>query len=397
MQVSAPRGNNDIPAFGTAVRGAFALERDYAHLNHGSYGATPVAVLAAQRVWQDRLEREPSRFMDREFRPGLRAAAAALAPRIGADADGIAMVENATGAVNAVLRGLDLAPGDEILVTDQTYPAVRNTADYVASRCGATVRALSLPVPALDPDDILDRFKAALTPAPALVILDHVTSPTALVLPVREMAKAARKAGALVLIDGAHAPGMLALDIAALDCDWYTGNCHKWMFAAKGCAFLWTAPEHREKTHPLVISHGYSDGYIDEFDWVGTRDASAQLALPAALTFIDAHGAENIREHNIALANQAADLLSAAWRTERGAGPALTGSLATVRLPDGLGTSQQDANELRARLVDEHRVQVPIRAMAGGLWCRISAQIYNDIGEYERLAEVIGRLSAERR
>ncbi|WP_193170803.1 aminotransferase class V-fold PLP-dependent enzyme [Nisaea nitritireducens] len=394
MQVPAARGNNDIPAFGSPVRAAFALERDYTHLNHGSYGATPVSVLADQRVWQDRLEREPSRFMDREFRPGLRAAAAALAPRIGADADGIAMVENATGAVNAVLRGLGLAPGSDILVTDQTYPAVRNTADYVASRCGAKVRALSLPFPGSDTDDILLRFKAALNPAPALVILDHVTSPTALVLPVAEMAKAAREAGALVLIDGAHAPGMLSLDISSLDCDWYTGNCHKWMFAAKGCAFLWTAPEHRASTHPLVISHGYSDGYIDEFDWVGTRDASAQLSLPAALSFMDAYGTDNIRRYNTELANRAADLLAAAWNTERGSGQALTGSMATIRLPDGLGDSQQDADTLRADLVDHDRIQVPIRYMAGGLWCRISAQIYNDVTEYENLAQAIERRAA---
>ena len=393
MQVPTSLGNNDIPAFGAPVRAAFALERDYAHLNHGSYGATPVCVLAAQRVWQDHLEREPSRFMDREFRPGLRAAAAALAPRIGADADGIAMVENATGAANAVLRGLDLAAGAEILVTDQTYPAVRNTADYVASRCGAKVRALSLPFPVSDPDEILTRFKAALVLAPALVILDHVTSPTALVLPVAEMAKAARDAGALVLIDGAHAPGMLALNISTLDCDWYTGNCHKWMFAAKGCAFLWTAPEHRASTHPLVISHGYSDGYIDEFDWVGTRDASAQLSLPSALAFMDAYGFGNIRRHNTELANEAADMLTSAWNTERGAGEALTGSLATIRLPDGLGDNQQDANALRAHLVDHDRIQVPIRAVAGKLWCRISAQIYNDVTEYEKLAQAITRKS----
>ena len=396
MQVPAVHSNNDIPAFGASVRTAFALERDYAHLNHGSYGATPVSVLAAQRIWQDRLEREPSRFMDREFRPGLRSAAAALALHIGADDDGIAMVENATGAVNAVLRGLDLAPGSEILVTDQTYPAVRNTADYVAARCGAKVRALSLPFPVSDPDEILTRFKAALAPVPALVILDHVTSPTALVLPVAEMAKAAREAGALVLIDGAHAPGMLALDISMLDCDWYTGNCHKWMFAAKGCAFLWTAPEHRANTHPLVISHGYSDSYIDEFDWVGTRDASAQFSLPSALSFMDAYGPENIRRHNTDLANQAADLLTAAWNTERGAGQALTGSMATIRLPEGLGDSQRDADALRADLVDHDRMQIPIRYMAGHLWCRVSAQIYNSISEYESLAQSITRRAADR-
>lgn len=387
--------SNTAPSFGAAVREAFALERDYRHLNHGSYGATPVAVTAAQRIWQDKLELEPSRFMDREFRPGLRAAAAALAPYIGADADGIAMVENATGAVNAVLRGLKLEPGQEILVTDQTYPAVRNTVDYVAERAGAKVQVMKMPFPVSGPDEILERFRDALKPAPALVILDHVTSPTALVLPVAELAAMARRAGALVLIDGAHAPGMVPIDLARIECDWYTGNCHKWMFAPKGCAFLWTAPEHRETTHPLVISHGYSKGYVDEFDWVGTRDASAQHALPAALAFIETYGLEHIQRHNIELANAAADLLTRSWQTERGAGPALTGSMATVRLPDGLGSTQQDADGLRRHLVDAHRIQVPLRAISGRLWCRISAQIYNEISDYERLADVVKALTKE--
>lgn len=389
MQVQTRLGNNDITIFGKTVRAAFSLERDYAHLNHGSYGATPVSVIAAQRVWQDDLEREPSRFMESLFRPGLRAAAIALAPRIGADTDGLAMVENATGAVNAILRGLDFSSGAEILVTDQTYPAVRNTVDYVASRCGARVRVLSLPFPAMDSGEILERFKAALAPTPALVILDHVTSPTALILPVAEMTKAAKDAGALVLIDGAHAPGMLPLDISGLGCDWYTGNCHKWMFAAKGCAFLWTAQKHRETTHPLVISHGYADGYIDEFDWVGTRDASAQLSLPSAIAFMDAYGVDQIRRYNATLVNEAAELLARSWRTERGSGEALTGAMATIRLPDHLGASQNDADRLRTRLADNHRIQVPIRSIKGSLWCRISSQIYNEISQYEYLARTI--------
>ena len=385
--------NDAFAGFGKAARTAFMLERDYAHLNHGSYGATPVSVLAAQRVWQDRLELEPSRFMRREYKPAMRAAAEALAPRLGVEADGVVLVENVTQAVNAILRELQLPAGAEILITDQTYGAVRNTVRHNCKRNGWTLRDVALPFPAASAEHILAAFKAALTPAPALVIIDHVTSPTALVMPLVEMAAAAREAGALVLVDGAHAPGMLDLDISQIPCDWYTGNCHKWMFAPKGCGFLWSAEARRDDMHPLAISHWYEEGYTVEFDYVGTRDASSMLCMPSVLAFMDAHGPARIRAHNHALVNDAADMLSAAWKTGRGAGPALTGSIAMVRLPDGLGTTQGDADALRNRLVDEFRVQIPINALTGTLWCRLSAQIYNEMGDYERLESAITKLA----
>lgn len=375
--------------FGANVRSEFLLEADYAHLNNGSYGAAPRVVLAAQRAWQDLLERETSRFMDREFRPGLHRAAEALAPVLKTDVEGIALVENATQAVNAVLRGLDFRPGDEILVNDQTYPAVVNAAAYVAGRSGAVLRSVTLPFPQPTPDGVLAAFAAGLGPRTRLAIIDHVTSPTALILPVAEMAAAARAAGALVLVDGAHAPGMVDLDLPGLGVDWYTGNCHKWLFAAKGCAFLWTAPERRTETHPLVISHGYGKGYAAEFEWVGTRDGSPHLCLPDALAFAERFGFERIRGHNHDLVNRAADLLVRRWGTERGAGPEMTGSMATIRLPAGFEPTLAAAQALRNRLIDEHRVQVPIRPLAGSLWCRISAQIYNEVEDYERLAEAI--------
>lgn len=395
MQVPAPHSNSQ-PSFGRTVRSAFTLERDYAHLNHGSYGATPVAVQAAQRVWQDKLELEPSRFMRRDYKPAIRAAIGALAPRLGVDTGGLALVENATQAVNAVLRELDLPRGAGVLITDQTYGAVRNAARHMSARNGWELRCVSLPFPAQSAADILSAYEAALDPAPDLVILDHVTSPTALLLPLRQMAQAARDRGALVLVDGAHAPGMLDLDLADIPCDWYTGNLHKWMFTPKGCGFLWTAEARRETTHPLAISHWYREGYGAEFEYVGTRDTSSQLCLPSALAFIDGHGLEAIRSYNDALVNEAADMLAAHWGTERGAGTELTGHMAMVRLPDGFGNTRADAEGLRDRLVDEYRVQIPINPLIGTLWCRLSAQIYNEIADYERLAEAIDRLSGVR-
>lgn len=376
--------------FGADLRPLFALEDGSLHLNHGSYGATPRSVLEAQRDWRDRMEAEPSRFMEFEFRPALRAAATRLAPYLGAEANHVALVDNATQAVNAVLRSLDLRPGDRILINDQTYGAVRNTVRFVCAASGAEIAEWTLPFPAEDPAQAVAAFERALEEnTPRLVILDHVTSPTALLLPVAPMAAAARDAGALVLVDGAHAPGMVPVDLSALGADWYTGNAHKWLFAAKGCAFLWAGDRVIDRLHPTVISHGYGGGFEAEFDWVGTRDGSAQHALPAALDFADRFGIEAIRTHNHALALAAGRRLSAAWGTTMGAPESMVGSMVTVRLPDGYGDTAEAATDLRLRLLREDRIQIRVNPLADGLYARVSSQIYNHIAEIDTLADAV--------
>jgi len=378
------------PVFGPGLRQYFLLEEGAVYLNHGSYGATPKSVMLAQRRWQERMEREPSRFMDREFRPGLRVAAERLSAVLGVTSGReIALVENATQAVNAVLDSLSFAPGDEILISDQTYNAVRNAALHVAGRTSAVVRSVDLPFPVQSSAQIVQAYAEGLGPKTRLAIIDHVTSPTALVLPVRDLVRAAKQAGALALVDGAHAPGMVELDLPVIGADFYTGNCHKWLFAPKGCAFLWADAEQRAALHPRVISHGYGDGFIAEFDWVGTRDASAQHALPDAIDFLDRFGDQDIREHNHALAVRAAHRLAEVWDTGIGGPDALLGAMAAIRLPSGLGNDDRAAIELRRRLLDEYRIQAPIRAWGRDLWVRISAQIYNDLGEYEKLGQAV--------
>ncbi|NQW10806.1 MAG: aminotransferase class V-fold PLP-dependent enzyme [Alphaproteobacteria bacterium] len=381
---------SDAAAFGTALRPLFQLEGGAVYLNHGSYGAAPRSVTDAQHRWQARMEAEPNRFMAREFRPALRAAADRLAPYLGEiSGEEIALVENATGAVNAVLRSIDWHPGDEILITNQTYGAVRNTVHYVAKRTGAVPVEVALPFPARSVEAVIDAFVSGLSSRTRLAIIDHVTSPTALVLPVEPMVQMARAAGALVLVDGAHAPGMVPVDLTRIGADAYTGNCHKWLFAARGCGFLWANEGMRELVHPTVISHGWNQGFAAEFDWVGTRDASAQHALPAALDFVDRFGLSRMRTHNHALARAAGERLAARWGTETGATDALIGAMVMVRLPDGFGASVEDAHILRERLVDDDRVQVPINALAGGLWARVSSQIYNTIEEIDILADAV--------
>ncbi|MBO6605188.1 MAG: aminotransferase class V-fold PLP-dependent enzyme, partial [Roseicyclus sp.] len=179
------------------------------------------------------------------------------------------------------------------------------------------------------------------------------------------------------------------LDIEALGADWYTGTCHKWLFAAKGCAFLWAGPRVIDRLHPAVISHGYLNGFHEEFDWVGTRDGSAQHSLPAALDFVDRFGVEAIRTHNHALAMAAGRRLSAAWGTEMGQPESMVGSMVMVRLPDGYGTGFETARDLRLRLLREDRIQTRVNPLAGGLYVRVSSQIYNHIGEIDALADAV--------
>ena len=380
--------------FGKAARPLFGLEESIAHLNHGSYGATPREILAAQRAYQDEMELEPSGFMQTRFPALLRRSAGALAGYINADADQIALVENATIGVNAVLGSVALTTGDEILITDQTYGAVRNTVNQACTRSGAKVVTVDLPFP--DPTDasIIAAFTNGLSERTKLVIIDHVTSPTALILPVAEMAMAARKTEALILIDGAHAPGMAPLDLRAIDCDFYVGNCHKWLCAPKGAAFLWTTRAYLDEMHPTAISHGHRQGYLAEFDWTGTRDASAPFVIPDALAFLDRLGAADIMAHNHELVSYASKMLAETWGTRVGASERQTGSMAMIELPINGTATTKGGLEIRAALLERNKVQVPINALGGRYWARISAHIYNEIGDYERLARAVSTMAA---
>lgn len=389
--MSCPTASNH---FGKAVRPLFGLAENVAHLNHGSYGATPREVLVAQRAFQDEMEREPSGFMQTRFPALLRRSAAALASYMNAEADQIALVENATAGVNAVIGSLVLSPGDEILITDQTYGAVRNTVAHACARTGAGLVTATLPFP--DPSDaaIVAAFADGLSERTRLVIIDHVTSPTAVLLPVEKLVAEARGTDTRILIDGAHAPGMIAFDLGRIDCDYYTGNCHKWLCAPKGSGFLWTARGYLDETHPTVISHGHGQGYVAEFDWTGTRDATAQFVIPDALAFLDRLGAADIQDHNHDLAMAAAAMLAAAWNTRVGAAGTLTGSMAMVELPLRRSATREGGLEIRAALLEQYNVQVPVNALGGRYWARISAQIYNDMEDYERLARAVKTLTA---
>lgn len=375
----------------------WTLDPSITFLNHGSFGATPRVVLEKQNEYRAQLEREPVRFFTRELEPMLDAARTSLASFLGADEAGLAFVPNATAGVNAVLRSLDLDKHDELLVTNQEYNACRNALEFVATISGAKVVVVDIPFPIGHEDEVVDRVMAAVTDRTRLFLIDHVTSQTALILPVEKLVAAMRARGIDTLIDGAHAAGFLPLDIRAIGAAYYTGNLHKWVCAPKGAAFLHVAPNRRATIRPVAISHGANSNRTDrsrfliEFDWTGTFDPTAWLCVPDAIDFIEStFGWGDTIRRNRELALLARDLLCRTLDIDRPAPDEMLGAMAAVPLPDGTSTTAPAlyGDPLQDRLLFEHNIEVPIVP-----WprppkrlLRISAQVYNELAEYERLA-----------
>ena len=377
--------------FGRAIRREWLLDEDIRFLNHGSYGAAPKVVLDAQSRWRERMERQPVRFMVDELPAHLRAAASGLAEYLGADGDDLVFVDNATTAVNAVLRSLTFEPGDEIVTTTHAYNAVKNAIEYVCGRTGAVFREAEIPFPATgDDDEVIGAVEARITPKTRLAVIDHVTSETALVLPVTRLIALFRSHGVPVLVDGAHAPGMIPLALDDLGADWYLGNGHKWLCAPKGCAFLCARPDRQAEIHPTVISHGLGQGFTVEFDWQGTRDFSPWLAITDALAFRRNLG-DGVAEYCKGLVRDAAEHLAAAWKTEIGTPERMGGFMATLRLPAGVEPTRDAAAALRDCLLANHRMETQIFPFAGALWLRLSAFVYNEFEDYSPLAELLAR------
>ena len=388
-------------SFGHAMLSHWPLDPSITYLNHGTVGVVPRRVLAAQQAIRDEIERQPARFLIRELAdvgqwplretPKMRTAAAAVAAFVGTAADDLLFVDNATTGCNAVLRSFPFAAGDEILLTDHGYGAITHAAHYAASRAGATVKSLELPYPGTTPAAIVRSIEAALTSRTRLLIVDHVCSGSSLILPVGEIAALCRARGVATLVDGAHVPGALPLDIQAIGADFYTGNLHKWAMAPRPLALLWAAPDRREHLHPTVISWGYEKGLAAEFDMLGTRDPSPALAAPEGLAFLRELGLDAMRAWNHRLAWDAASSLAARWGVEVPAPEAMYGSMVTIPLDPRFGAEPEEIEALRSALLYEDRIEAQLFTFRERAWLRLAAQVYNERSDYERLREALDR------
>jgi isopenicillin-N epimerase len=401
---------NDLLAFDAALRAHWTLDPETTFLNHGSFGATPRVVQAAQAEWRSQLEAQPVAFFVRTLPRALDTAREALGSFLCADAERLAFVPNATAGVNTVLRSVapSWAPGGNVVTTNHEYNACRNALEFVADGAGLEVRVARVPFPLDGPDEAFEAVMACVDHATRLVLVDHVTSPTGLVLPVQRLVAALRDRGVPVLIDGAHAPGMLDLDLEALGADYYTGNLHKWVCAPKGAAFLHARADRVEALRPLAISHGANAALLPgqtrfrvEFDWTGTADPTAFLSVPEAIRFVGGllpGGWSAVRARNHALCLAARDQLCDALGLVPPAPDVMLGTLASLPVPPtpGLPPSPHGLDALQEALWVQHRIEVPIVPWGGRgeHLVRISAHLHNGGEDYERLARALRLISA---
>jgi len=386
----------------------WSLDSETIFLNHGSFGACPLPVLDEQSRWRAVMESQPVDFFVRRVEGHLDAARNRLAAFLGADPENLVWVPNATTGVNAVLRSLELGPGDELLTTDHAYNACRNALEYTAERSGATVVVAEVPFPISSSAEagmaILDRVG----PRTRLALVDHVTSPTGLVFPIGEIVAQLQARGVDTLVDGAHAPGMVPLDLESLGAAYYAGNCHKWLCAPKGAGFLHVRPDRQDTIVPTSISHGANSPRTDRsrfqllFDWTGTADPTAYLAVPTALDFMAGllpGGWEAVMAANRSLALGGRSLLCEALRVPVPAPEEMIGSLAAVPLPPADRSDQPPASSLygdplQEVLLERWKVEVPIVPWPG--WpsrlVRVSAQVYNRPEQYSTLASALKEL-----
>ena len=381
--------------FGKHLRPLWHLDEGGTFLNHGSFGACPKQVLEAQSVWRRTMERQPDQFFRRTVSPlnpdnMLRQAAERLARFMGTQGSHVAFVSNPTEAVNTVLKAFPLKSGDEILVLDCVYNAVRLSVEETCRLSGAKMVKVDLPLP-LQANDVIGRIVDAATPRTRLAIIDHIASAPALVFPVAEITKALQAKGVKVLIDGAHALGQLPLDLDVIGADWYTATAHKWFYSPKGSAFLHARDPAALPLRPLSVSHYYNDPFPLCFDYVGTRDVTAFLTVPHAMDFFEQHGIEAIRNYLNQLSRAGVAPLA-----DIGAVPiapdSMFAAMRAYQLPQTRAVMPEDAQELINGFWDKHRIQVAASAYQGRLLLRVSAQIYADIDDFTHLARTLVRV-----
>lgn len=399
-----PSGSLNKPAVDPSL---FALDPTVTFLNHGSFGSCPVEVIEYQSSLIRQLEAQPVQFLQRELEPELDKARVAMASFVGADVDDLVFVENATSGVNAVLRSLEFKPGDELIITDHQYNACRNAAHYVAERSGARVVLVNIPFPLNSADDVTAAILESVTDRTRLVLVDHITSATALIFPIQEIIKPLADRGVDTLVDGAHAPGMVPLDLNSLGAAYYTGNCHKWLCAPKSAGFLHVRKDKQSQVRPLTISHGANSPRTDrsrfqlEFAWMGTRDPSAALTVPFTINYLAKMvpgGWDQIMRRNRELALAVRRMFCHSFNWPTPSPDSMIGSIASMILPESKEPEPLQSSKYlehwQYELIKRTGIEVPIinwpkhpKRMV-----RISAHLYNYMAQYELLAEGIKEL-----
>jgi len=380
-----------------ALKDLSLLDPDIVFLNHGSFGATPRPVFDVYQEWQRRLEGQPVQFIGRDLTDHFLQARSVLGDYLNVPAADLAFIPNATTGINIVVRSLPLKPGDEILTTDHEYGACLNALAFVCRETGATVVQRSIPLPAASQEEIVDHLWQGVTPCTRLIYLSHITSATALCLPVDVICQRAREHGIMTLVDGAHAPGQVPLNLSEMGPDFYTGNCHKWLSAPKGSAFLYVRPEHQLVIEPLVVSWGWGDEstldfgspFLNCLQWGGTLDASAYLSVPAAIQFQQERDWPVVRErcHNLVreAVYRVSDLTGLPPLYADGDG--LYHQMATMPLPPGT-----DLPALKTQLYDDYRIEIPTVDWQNHPFIRISIQGYNSAGDVDALVSALHTL-----
>ncbi|MBZ0285178.1 MAG: aminotransferase class V-fold PLP-dependent enzyme [Anaerolineae bacterium] len=369
------------------LRDFFLLDPNVVFLNHGSFGACPIPVFETYQNWQRELERQPVEFLGRRNDQLLDAARIALAAYLNADVDNLIFVPNATIGINTVARSLSLQPGDEILATDHEYGALDYTWNFVCGKTGAKYIRHPVPLPVTSHADFVESFWRAVTPRTKVIFISHITSPTGLIFPVEEICRRAREAGILTVVDGAHVPGHIALDLKALDPDFYSGNCHKWLCAPKGAAFLYARHDHHPIIDPLVISWGYVENasFVQRNQWQGTRDIAAFLSVPAAIEFQGSHNWDVIRANCHALISETRTRVAELFDLPP-ISPNSTdwlGQMLTFPLPPC------DALAVKTRLYDEFCIELPQVVWSDRPHLRVSFQGYNTSEDLNRLIDAL--------
>ena len=376
---------------GPRLDALWSFDRTYCFLNHGSFGSCPRAVRAAYVAAQERLESRPIELLGRRIRELLAPSRARVGEFLGMSPGSFGFVTNATEGINSVLRSLEFRPGDELLTTSHVYNAVRNAMKFRARQCGAAYVECPLELPIPSPDDMVAAIAAAITPRTRLAVIDQVSSATALVFPIHRIAALCRERGVELLVDAAHVPGMLPVDVESLGCTDWTGNLHKWCCAPKGTAVLWVAPERRHDVKPVNVSHFLDDGLAEEFDWQGTRDMAAWMAAGAAIDFMGEFGWDRVRDHNHRMATWAQRMLCERWQLDP-VSPldgTLLGSMCTVPVPPEIRTRFSRWEDFQETLYRSHRIEVPVIDFGGRWHVRPSAQVYNTADQYELLAQAV--------